>query len=123
MYNVMVVDDSKFMRIIIKNVLEKSGKYKVVAEAETCSEAVEKYKEFKPAIVTMDVIMPGESGISSVRKIVEFDKDAKIIMISATGQKKIVEEANELGVIGFIVKPFHQDTFLEEMNKIVESKV
>jgi len=121
MANVLVVDDSKFMRLILKNGIENdSGKrHKVVGEAEDGASAVAKYKELKPDIITMDIIMPVESGLQAVQKIIELDPSAKIIMVSAMGQEKIVEEAMKLGAKGFVTKPVKNEELLASIDKII----
>jgi two-component system chemotaxis response regulator CheY len=119
MAKVLIVDDSKFMRLILKNILAKDGKHSVVGEAENGVDAFNKYKELLPQIVTMDIIMPIETGLTAVRKMVEFDKDVKIIMVSAMGQEKIVEEAMQLGAKGFVIKPVKPEVLLEMIDKVL----
>ncbi|OGS17143.1 MAG: hypothetical protein A2219_03360 [Elusimicrobia bacterium RIFOXYA2_FULL_50_26] len=121
MANVLVVDDSKFMRLILKNGIENDSgkKHKVVGEAEDGASAVAKYKELKPDIITMDIIMPVESGLQAVQKIMELDPSAKIIMVSAMGQEKIVEEAMKLGAKGFVTKPVKNEELLASIEKII----
>jgi len=113
---VLVVDDSKFMRLAIKSMLEKDQKHQVVDEAETDVSAVEKYKSAKPDFVTMDIIMPIESGLRAVKEIIQFDPNAKILMVSAMGQEKIVEETVQLGAKGFVVKPIKVDELLKKID-------
>ena len=93
MAKVLVVDDSKFMRLTLKNFLEKNSEnsHTVIGEAENVSQAVERYTELKPDLVTMDIIMPEESGLEAVKKILAIDPSAQIIMVSAMGQEKIVD--------------------------------
>lgn len=117
MAKILVVDDSAFMRLTLKHLFTQCG-HEVIGEAEDATSAVTKYKELKPDLVTMDIIMPIESGLDAVRKIVQFDSNAKIIMVSAMGQEKISEEARTCGAKGFIVKPV-QKAKLEEMLKKV----
>ncbi len=119
MANILVVDDSQFMQLTLKNILEKDNKHKVIGTAKDDISAVEKYKELKPDLVTMDIIMPVESGLRAVKNILEYDKSAKIIMVSAMGQEKIVEEALQLGAKGFIVKPVVPQKLLEMIDKVL----
>jgi two-component system chemotaxis response regulator CheY len=116
MSRVLVVDDSKFMRMALKNILNKAG-MEVVGEAEKDIEAVEKYKELKPDLVTMDVIMPTESGLNAVRDICNYDPGARIIMVSAMGQESIIEEAMSLGAKGFVVKPVKSEELAKAISK------
>jgi two-component system chemotaxis response regulator CheY len=105
------------MRLTLKNILEKNG-MEVVGEAENDVESVEKYKELKPDFVTMDIIMPVESGLKAVKNICEFDPNAKVIIVSAMGQESIVQESMKLGAKGFIVKPIRENKLLAIFNKL-----
>jgi len=124
MANVLIVDDSKFMRLTLKNFLEKNsgGAHKVVGEAENAPEAVDKYFQLKPDIVTMDIIMPEEVGIEAVKKIVSKDPSAKIIMVSAMGQEKIVEEAIQSGAKAFITKPVKAEELLKTIERVLVAR-
>lgn len=119
MAKILVVDDSKFMRLTLKNMLEKMGGHEVVGEAEDDVSAIEKYKQLKPDLVTMDIIIPVESGLRAVKEIMSLDPKAKIIMVSAMGQEKVVEEAISLGAKGFITKPVVPDKLISEINKVL----
>jgi len=102
---VLIVDDAAFMRMMIKDILEKNG-YNVVGEAENGSVAVEKYKELTPDLVTMDITMPEKDGIQALKEIKEIDPSATIIMCSAMGQQAMVIDAIQAGAKDFIVKTF-----------------
>lgn len=117
MKKILVADDAAFMRTSLKLMLEKNG-YEIVAEAENGKIAIDKYKEVTPDIVTMDITMPVCDGIEAVRKIKEYDKDAKIIMISSMGQECFVKEAVLAGAKGFIVKPFKEETVIDAIRKL-----
>ena len=115
---VMVVDDAAFMRMTLKNTLEKEG-FEVIAEAENGKQAVEKYKNEKPDLVTMDITMPEMDGLEATKEIINnIDSQAKIIMVSAMGQQKMVIEAIETGAQDFIVKPFDDGRIAEAINKV-----
>ncbi len=115
---VLIADDAVFMRNMIKEVFN-IPEFDVVGEASNGIEAVEKYKELKPDITTMDIVMPHKSGIESVREIIKMSKDAKIIMCSALGQESLVMEAIEAGAADFIVKPFKPEKVLEIVRKVI----
>jgi len=117
MAKALIVDDAAFMRITIKNALLKNG-YEVVGEAENGVVAVEKYKELRPDVVTMDITMPEMSGLDALKAIVALDSKAQIIMISAMGQESMVRDAILSGAKGFIVKPFKEDSLLSALRKI-----
>ncbi|MGI5911158.1 MAG: response regulator [Syntrophomonadaceae bacterium] len=116
---VLVVDDAAFMRMMIKDILTKNG-YDVIGEAENGAVAVEKYKDLKPDLVTMDITMPEMDGIAAVREIKAIDSSARIIMCSAMGQQAMVIDAIQAGAKDFIVKPFQPDRVLEAVSKAIE---
>ena len=113
---VLIVDDAAFMRMMIKNILSKSG-YDIVGEAENGVQAVAKFKELKPELVTMDITMPEMDGITAVKEIKKLDPKAKIIMCSAMGQQAMVIDAIQAGAKDFIVKPFQPNRVLEAVQK------
>lgn len=115
---ILVVDDTAFMRMMIKNVVQKHG-YQVIGEAGDGEEAIAKYKELHPDLVTMDITMPKLDGISAIKAIVEYDPQAKIIVCSAMGQKTMVIEALKSGAKDFLVKPFEADRVIEALQKAV----
>ncbi|GAA0125378.1 MULTISPECIES: response regulator [Clostridium] len=118
MAKVLIVDDATFMRMMIKDILEKNG-FEVVGEAPNGIKAVELYKSEKPDVVTMDITMPDMDGIEAVKAIKEFDPNAKIVMCSAMGQQSMVMDAIRAGAKDFIVKPFQADRVLEAINKVI----
>lgn len=113
---VLIVDDAAFMRMMIKDILNKNG-YEVVAEAENGRRAVELYREHKPDVVTMDITMPEMDGITAVKEIKKLDPQARIVMCSAMGQQMMVMEAIQAGARDFVVKPFQQERVLQALEK------
>lgn len=118
MTRVLIVDDAAFMRMMIKDILQKNG-FEVVGEASNGIEAVDLYKKEKPDVVTMDITMPDMDGIEAVKEIKSFDPAAKVIMCSAMGQQSMVMDAIKSGAKDFIVKPFQADRVLEAIRKVV----
>lgn len=118
MAKVLIVDDAAFMRMMIKDILEKNG-FEVIGEASNGAKAVELYKKERPDVVTMDITMPDMDGIEAVKAIKEFDSTAKVIMCSAMGQQTMVMDAIKAGAKDFIVKPFQSDRVLEAIRKAV----
>lgn len=116
---VLIVDDAIFMRRMLADILKK-GDYEVCAEAGNGAEAVEKYKEEEPDLVTMDIIMPDMSGIDAVKKIKEIDSDAKIVMVSAMGHQSLVVEAIQAGAKDYVVKPFQPSRVLEAVQRVLK---
>ncbi len=119
MARILVADDASFMRMMIREIVEDDG-HEVVGEASDGSEAVEKYRELHPDIVTMDIVMPRRSGIDAVRGIIEVDPSARIVMCSALGQETLVSESLEAGACDFIVKPFKPDAVLATLREVLE---
>ncbi len=117
---VLIVDDAAFMRMMIKNILGKAG-YEIVGEAENGAQAVSKFKEMQPDLITMDITMPEMDGITAVKEIMKMDSSAKIIMCSAMGQQAMVIDAIQAGAKDFIVKPFQPNRVLEAVQKVVGS--
>lgn len=113
---ILIVDDAAFMRMMIKDILLKNG-FEVVGEANDGSQAIEKYKELKPDLVTMDITMPEMDGITALKEIKKVDNNAKVIMCSAMGQQAMVIDAIQAGAKDFIVKPFQADRVIEAIKK------
>ncbi|EAG2128994.1 TPA_asm: response regulator [Listeria monocytogenes] len=116
MLKLLIVDDAMFMRTMIKNIVKDSD-FEVVAEAENGLEAVKKYDEVKPDIVTLDITMPEMDGLEALAQIMAKDPSAKVIMCSAMGQQGMVVDAIKKGAKDFIVKPFQVDRVLEALEK------
>ena len=121
---VLIVDDAMFMRNMIAEIFNgkkyKEEDYQIVAEAENGIEAVEKYKEHDPDIVTMDIVMPEMTGIEALKEIMEEDSGANVIMCSALGQDSLVMEALDAGAKDFIVKPFQPEKVLDVVVRILD---
>jgi two-component system chemotaxis response regulator CheY len=113
---ILVVDDAAFMRMMIKDILTKNG-YEVVGEASDGAQAVEKYQELKPDLVTLDITMPEVDGIEALKRIRAVDPSARVIMCSAMGQQAMVIDAIQAGAKDFVVKPFQADRVLEAVRK------
>lgn len=117
MKKVLIVDDAAFMRVTIKNMLSKNG-YEVVGEAENGQVGLTKYQELKPDVVTLDITMPVMDGLTALKKIMEYDPKANVVMLSAMGQQDMVKEAIISGAKGFIVKPFKEDVVLKALENL-----
>lgn len=118
MTKILIVDDSRTSRKILKGILESSG-YEVIGEATNGQEGYDYYVKLKPDIVTMDVTMPVLDGIESLKKIKADYPDAKVIMVTAAGQKAKMVEAVRSGADEFVAKPFDP----EQLKMIVEKVV
>lgn len=120
MAKVLIIDDAAFMRMTLKMMLEKNG-FEIIGEAENGNVGVRKYKECNPDIVTMDITMPDMGGIEALKAIREFDPNARIVMISAMGQERMVMESILSGAKSFIVKPFKEENVIETLTKIASA--
>jgi two-component system chemotaxis response regulator CheY len=115
---VLICDDAIFMRTMIGDILTQAG-FQIVGEAETGLQAVEKYRQLKPDLVTMDIVMPDMGGIDAVREIIKDDPTAKVLMCSAMGQQALVIEAIQAGARDFVVKPFQPSRVLEAVQRVL----
>ena len=115
---ILVVDDAAFMRMMLKDILTKGG-YEVCGEAADGVEALAKFNELKPDLVTLDITMPNRDGIAALKDIKAADPSALCVMCSAMGQQSMVIEAIQSGAKDFIVKPFQADRVLESIKKVL----
>lgn len=121
MAKILVVDDAIFTRKLLSDILKKEGHE--ILEAEDAVEAVKKFKEQKPDLVTMDIIMPekeGMDGIGAVKAIIKGDPNAKIVMVSAMGQQEMIVDAIQAGAKDFVVKPFQPSNVINSINKLLK---
>ncbi|MDF2592113.1 MAG: cheY2 [Clostridia bacterium] len=118
MKKILIVDDAAFMRMAIRTMLEKDD-FEIVGEAENGLQAIKKYKECKPDVVTMDITMPEMDGLAALEVIMQYDPNAKVIMLSAMGQEVMVKDAIIRGAKTFVVKPFKEDHIIKTINKVL----
>jgi two-component system chemotaxis response regulator CheY len=117
---VLIVDDAMFMRSMIKDILNNAqGRYEIVGEASNGREAIARYRELRPQLVTMDIVMPQLDGIEATREILRLDPAANIVICSAMGQEALVVESISAGAKDFIVKPFTAERVLQVLAKIL----
>ena len=115
----LIVDDERLAREELRELLAAHPEIEVVGEAANGLEAVEKFKELRPDLTTMDIVMPFKSGIEATREIIKQDAKAVIVMCSALGQESLVMEAIEAGASDFIVKPFKSEDVLSVVKKVL----
>jgi two-component system chemotaxis response regulator CheY len=113
---VMIVDDALIMRQRIREIAEEAG-WLVVAEAKNGEEAVELYPQVKPDLVTLDIVMPKVDGVAALRRLIEDDPQASVVMVSAVNQKGKLAECIQAGAIDFIVKPFDKASLRQFFEK------
>ena len=114
----MIVDDTSFMRKVLRALLEEEG-CSIVAEVSDGTSALEQYQQHKPDFVTMDIVMPQLDGIAALIVLKEADPNAKVIMVSSAGQDSKVVEAKDAGASNFILKPFDQENVVEIITKVL----
>jgi two-component system chemotaxis response regulator CheY len=117
MARILVVDDAAFMRRMVSDVLT-SGGHEVVGEAADGNEAVERYRELRPDVMTLDITMPEKDGLTALRELIALDPGAKVVMCSALGQESKVLEAVKAGARDFIAKPFEAERVLSAIEKV-----
>lgn len=118
MANILVVDDTSFMRLAIKKIIEPMGHS--IVEAKDGNEAISQFTAFKPELTIMDITMDGMDGITALKEIKKLDSSAKVLMCSAMGQQSKVVEAIEAGASSFIVKPFDNAKFEATVKSLLE---
>ncbi len=120
MSSILVADDSTFMRMMIRKILAKHG-FSIIGEAKDGEEVVKQYAKLRPNVVTMDIVMPKLNGIEAVKKIIQFDPDAKIVMVTALGQEQLVIEAIKSGAKDFVIKPFNEAQVINAVVKAAQA--
>ncbi|MCI5690122.1 MAG: response regulator [Clostridiales bacterium] len=113
---VMVVDDSRIVQLQLQKILSDT-EYQVVACCRSGEEAIERFEQVQPDLVTMDIIMPGMDGLEAARLILEAHPQARVLMVSSLAYDDTIKEAEALGAKGFVFKPFDQDQLLQAMQK------
>ena len=116
---ILIVDDSFYMRTMLKNMLTDAG-YEVVGEAPNGQTALQMAKDTNPDLITLDVILPDNTGLDVLKGIRKDQPNMKVIIVSAVGQEVIVNEAKENGALDYIVKPFSEDKVLEKVSKALK---
>jgi len=119
MANILIVDDSAFMRLILKDIVRKAG-HVAVGEAEDGLKAVQLYLELSPELVIMNIVMPELNGILALQRIKKRDPKAKVIICSATGNQYYVIEAIQSGALDFIIKPFDESRMIHSIKRALQ---
>ncbi len=117
--DVLIVDDLTFIKMVLKDLVEKAG-FRVVGEASDGEEALRLFEQRHPDVVLMDITMPKMDGLTALQKILSVDPEAKVIMCSALGQQRLILQAIQLGAKDFIVKPFRPERVIGSIKKILD---
>lgn len=115
---ILVVDDAKFARVITKKALQNAG-YDNTIEASTAAAALELFQEKKPDLTLLDITLPDNTDLTLLKKMLEIEPEASIVMVSAIGQDLIIMDALKAGAKDFIVKPFDEKEFIKTVNKVL----
>lgn len=120
MAKILIVDDSKTSRKMLRSILEEAG-MEVIGEASDGIDGVRLYEALKPDLVTLDITMPVMDGIDTLKEIIDRDKSAKVIMVTAAGQKGNMMEALKLGALEFVTKPYDTDSILDIVKRALKA--
>ncbi len=118
MKKIAIVDDAEFMRKFLTKILREFD-LEIVGEGSNGEEGIALYKKTHPDLITMDLTMPNKSGLEAIQEIMEYDPDAKILVVSSIGTDLIIMEALELGAKDFVVKPFKKEQLLKAVGTIL----
>lgn len=118
MANILIVDDSRTSRKMLTGILQDAG-HSIIGEAANGEEGVRLYEKLHPDLVTMDITMPILDGIAALEKIMDYDKSAKVIMVTAAGQKSKMVEAVKIGASDFLSKPFEPDVIISIISNVL----
>lgn len=119
MVRILIVDDSKTSRKLLRGILEDAG-MEVVGEAVDGQEGVKLFTSLKPDIVTLDITMPVMDGIHALKEIMAVDQSARVIMVTAAGQKGNVVEALKIGAMEFVTKPYDTELIIDVIKKAMD---
>jgi two-component system chemotaxis response regulator CheY len=118
MARMLIVDDSIMMRKTLRTILQRAG-HTIAAEAANGEQAIMYYSNHRPDLVTLDITMPGMSGLEVIKRIRNFDPDANIVIVSALGQKQTIFEALQNGARNYILKPITEEKLLSVVNMVL----
>lgn len=116
---ILVVDDSYYMRTMLKNLLNDAG-HEVIGEASTGEEALKLALSLNPELITLDLILPDTTGLEILKTLMKKGVESKVIIVSAVGQEMVVKEAIDNGALAYIVKPFNEERVLEVIESIFQ---
>ncbi len=116
---ILVVDDSQFMRKLLRRILESNSGYTIVGEAENGVEAVQKTSELKPDVIMMDIVMPVKDGIAATAEIKGSNSKFKVVMCTSVGQEEKMKQAIKAGADGYITKPFQGPKVVEAIQGVL----
>jgi two-component system chemotaxis response regulator CheY len=122
MIKVLVVDDARIMRNILKKTIKENFNDFHIIEAKDGQDAIDLFKKEQPHLITMDITMERKNGLDAAREILKIDNKAKIIMVTSLGQEKMLSECVQVGVRDYIVKPFSKERILSSISTALDEK-
>ena len=117
MAKILIVDDTRTSRKMLRNILESNG-HEIIDEAVNGQEGVQKFQALKPDVVTLDITMPVVDGVEALKMIKALDPESKVVMVTAAGQKNKMIECIKAGANEFLTKPFEQQEIVDVINKM-----
>ena len=117
MAKILIVDDSRTSRKMLRNILESNG-HEIIDEAVNGQEGVQKFQALKPDVVTLDITMQVVDGVEALKMIKALDPESKVVMVTAAGQKNKMIECIKAGANEFLTKPFEQQEIVDVINKM-----
>ncbi|MCX7788936.1 MAG: response regulator [Spirochaetes bacterium] len=117
---ILVIDDLPFMRRVIREILEGTRLF-WIDEAENGLDGLHRYRDIKPDLVLLDIVMPVMDGISTLERLIKMDPKARVVMCSALGQEALIVHAIRLGAKDFVVKPFHPNRLITAVHRALET--
>jgi two-component system chemotaxis response regulator CheY len=115
--SVLAVDDSRTMLAMISAQL-KDSRFELIATASSGAEAIEKYKQFKPQLVLLDIVMPEVTGVDTLERLLQADTTARVVMVSSAGTEDTVRDCLKKGAKSFLQKPIHKDGMLRTLQSV-----
>ncbi|MGY5143719.1 MAG: response regulator [Candidatus Nitrosopumilus sp. bin_32a] len=118
MAKILIADDSDAIRLVLKDILS-IGEHEIIGEATDGAEAVDFYKQYNPQVLLLDLAMPKKDGFTVVREVIAYDPTAKIILITASDDQKVIQQCLDGGASSYISKPFDFNGVLESIKSLI----
>lgn len=118
MHKGIIIDDAAIMRQRLRSILEND--FQIIGEASNGKDGIELYSSLNPDFITLDISMPEMNGLDALKNLISAHPDAKVVIVSAVGQKQIVFEALSMGAKDFIIKPFEPERVLKSIKRLFE---